>query len=326
MHNVAIVIPTIRETSIKTFLSVWENEFKKHHVIIVEDNPTKTFNLPPWVDHYSWEEIDRELGSDAWIISRRSAAIRSFGFLKAWQKKTKYVFTTDDDCLPEERFRNGGFLTEIVQRLETKWEADQWWDTLHGSIYQRGYPYSIRKQKQQTVMHHGMWSNIPDIDGKTQKKYPSFRTRPFTKVEKIPFGRFFPMSAANLAFRRELVPALYFLLMGQDNKGNKWPYERFDDVWAGLFCKRICDHLGWSISSGSPSVNHGRASNVDVNIEKEKAAMPVNEWLWEEVMRSGLNADSVLGCYKESALYIGRLGGYWKTLSKAMRIWISLFT
>ncbi len=78
--NVTICVPTIREDSIKTFLDAWKDEFASHTILVIEDNPTKTFKLEyPNVTHYSWKEIEDAVGTDNWIFPKRSSAIRSFG-------------------------------------------------------------------------------------------------------------------------------------------------------------------------------------------------------------------------------------------------------
>ncbi len=316
-----IVIPTIRENNINEFLSKWQHEFKGQDILIIEDNPTKTFNLPSWVAHFSWEDIDKELGKDSWIIPRRVAGIRSYGFLKAWQKKSQYILTLDDDCLPEKYEEK--FLSLVEKALETKWDSDQWWNTVKG-FYPRGYPYKIRKLKQETIIHHGLWSNIPDLDGITQKQNPNLRTEPFAKVEKVPFGKFYSMCSMNLSFKIKAVPMLYFLLMSEDRQGNKWEYDRFDDIWAGIFSKKIADHLGFAISSGAPSVIHTRASNVDTNIQKEKKGIEVNEWIWEKISKIKFHSNDLKGCYLEVAEEIENINPYFKKLSQAMKTWISL--
>lgn len=324
--KITVVVPTIRQSSITPFLAAWEKEFKQANVIVVEDNPRKSFILPKWVTHFCWEDIDKELGKDSWVISRRNAGIRSFGFLKAWKNGAKYIVTLDDDCLPEGSYPNGGFLEQIISRLNTKWDSDQWWNTTGGIFYPRGYPYKIRKIKQPTVIHHGLWSNIPDLDGITQKRLPNFRTKPFNGVEKVPFGKFFTMSTMNLAFKREITPVMYLLLMGENNRGKRWGYDRFDDIWAGLLVKKICDHLGLAISSGSPSVKHTRASNVDSNIEREKTGMIVNEWLWKKLESVNLRSSSTIGSYKELANFLEQMGdSYWGKLSDAMKIWVKFY-
>ena len=40
-----IVVPTIREAQIQRFLVEWEEEFAPHTVVVIEDNPEKTFRL-----------------------------------------------------------------------------------------------------------------------------------------------------------------------------------------------------------------------------------------------------------------------------------------
>jgi hypothetical protein len=129
----------------------------------------------------------------------------------------------------------------------------------------------------------------------------------------------------NLAFRPEMIPALYFLLMGRHRDGTAWPYDRFGDIWAGVFAKRIADHLGFAISSGAPSILHSRASNPEVNLQKETPGYPVNEVLWRRVDAVGLSAGTVAGCYKQIAEGLDLQGDYWATLKSAMKVWASLF-
>ena len=111
-------------------------------------------------------------------------------------------------------------------------------------VYPRGYPYGVRTQLEATVLHHGMWSNIPDFDAQTQQRLPDYRSPCSTRVDRVPYASFFPMSSMNLAFNRAAIPLLYFGLMGQSRSGRPWGYDRFDDIWAGLIVKKICDHQG----------------------------------------------------------------------------------
>jgi hypothetical protein len=129
----------------------------------------------------------------------------------------------------------------------------------------------------------------------------------------------------NLAFRPAMIPALYFLLMGKDREGNAWPYDRFGDIWAGVFAKKVADHLGFTISSGAPSILHSRASNPEANLVKETPGYPVNEVLWRRVDAIRLCADTVVGCYEQIAESLDLQGDYWATLKSAMRVWASLF-
>jgi hypothetical protein len=319
-----IVVPTIREPSITRFLELWEPEFRGHRVIVVEDNPYTTFTLPAWVEHYCWVDIDAQLQDRAWIIPRRSDCVRSFGYYLAAQSPCDFVVTLDDDCYPEESY-TPSFLELVRAALEKRWKDDRWWNTMDGPVLPRGYPYEIRERRLETVVHHGMWSNVPDLDARTQLRLPDHRTPRSIRVERVPHGSFFPMCGMNLAFRPGMIPALYFLLMGKDTHGGGWPYDRFGDIWAGLFVKKVADHLGFAISSGRPSIFHSRASNPEVNLQKETPGYPVNEALWRKIAAVGLTAETVAGCYQELADKLDMEGEYWATLRSAMKAWASLF-
>lgn len=319
-----VVVPTIREPSIRRFLELWEPEFRDQRVIVVEDNPEKTFALPTWVEHYCWDDIDRHLLDRAWIIPRRTDCVRSFGYYLAAQAPCDFVVTLDDDCYPEGTY-DPSFLCLVAEALDKQWDDDRWWNTLDGPVLPRGYPYEIRRQKLETVVHHGMWSNVPDLDARTQLRLPDYRTQPASIVQRVPHGRFFPMCGMNLAFRPGMIPALYFLLMGKDHRQTAWPYDRFGDIWAGVFVKKVADHLGLAISSGGPSIFHSRASNPEVNLQKETPGYPVNEVLWRKVEAIGLSAKTVAGCYEEIAENLDMDGDYWTELRSAMKVWAALF-
>jgi hypothetical protein len=61
-------------------------------------------------------------------------------------------------------------------------------------------------------------------------------------------------------------------------------YNRFGDIWAGLFAKRVLDAEGSvMVINGEASVRHERASNPIVNMTREGPGIPVNEGLWDEL-------------------------------------------
>lgn len=315
-----IVIPTIRDLS---FLEDWRQEFQPHKIIVCEDRPTKEVQLPAGfrVDHYSWQEIDAELGSHSWIIPRYNASVRSFGYWKAVQEKPDMIVTIDDDCYPIANGRrkgNGstGFLAAHWRNLQSTvtlgWERT-------ADFYTRGFPYAVRDSAP-VVISHGLWCGIPDLDAPTQLVTPHLQVPESPGVKVIPRGTFFPMSGMNLAFRPQVAPAMYFLLMGRD-----WPYDRFDDIWAGVLAKKVCDHLGLAVSSGEPTVDHRRASNVFKNLQKEAAGIEANEYFWQAVDSIQLEGRSVRACYKELAEKLPLEGEYWDKLREAMALWADLF-
>jgi len=338
--EVSVVVPTIRESSILRFLNEWRKIFEKENVnlIIIEDNPQKTFNIPSntykfTINHYSWEDIEIDLGEDSWIIPRRTSAIKSYGFWKAYQKKADLIIALDDDCYPIENYIKNfqkGNLIQIYKKnlFENKFKELSWFSTIN-KIKPRGLPYKNLEriiQSKEIILNHGLWANIPDLDAKTQlslKKIPKIEKYFLNQL--IPLGKYFPMCGMNLGWKKDLTPTMYFLLMGKDKNEKSWGFDRFDDIWAGIFTKKICDHLGYRIISGYPVVWHDRASDPYKNLKKEKSGMKVNEYLWQEVDKIKLTKGSFKECYRELAEKLNIKNEYFKKLKKAMIMWSELF-
>ncbi|MBE7558807.1 hypothetical protein HS125_07610 [bacterium] len=269
-----IVVPTIRHESIKSFISAWKDQFAPELIFVVEDNPEPTFDIDaPNVRHFSWRDIETDLGKKAWIIPRRTDCVRSYGYYRAWLEKPDVIITLADDCYPLEE----DFVTRHRAALGER-QPDHAWVSTGRGVLPRGVPYFNHERRWPVALNHGLWKGIPDFDAVTQ--LASERTRlEFEPIQQIiPVGKYFPMCGMNVAFRPEAVPALYFLLMGRD-----YEYDRFGDIWCGVIFKKICDHLGYAVASGSPIIAHQRASNVWANLAKESPGLPVNErfgWLW----------------------------------------------
>jgi len=314
---IAIVVPTVRQNNITQFLQRWEEEFKECTIIVIEDNPEPSFELKGKnLLHFSWTEIDKELGKDAWIIPRRTDCIRSFGYYKAYQLGADIIITLDDDCYP---IPGSQFIKKHLEALNTPAESKAWVSTGNG-LLPRGMPYFNLNRSVECVINHGLWTNVPDFDAVTQLVNSRLKLVFEPVNQTIPRGMYFPMCGMNVAFKRKIVPAMYFLLMGKD-----WPFDRFGDIWAGLFVKKICDHLGYGVKSGEPLVEHQRASNVWVNLRKELPGYEVNETLWQVIDSIVLTKETVEECYKELAEKLPLNGDYWDKLKRAMVIWSELF-
>ncbi len=114
--------------------------------------------------------------------------------------------------------------------------------------------------------------------------------------------------------------------MGKDPDDVSWGYDRYDDIWAGVFVKKILDHLGLAVVNGSPFVEHRKASDPAVNLIKEKEGMLENETLWKDVSRVSLSSTTILDSFEE-LLDAGffKKSEYFLRLQKAMKIWATLF-
>src|SRR5690348_13373121 len=112
------------------FLEEWRQEFESPdvHVLIVEDKPNRQTEIPFWLMEkqgngsfsiYTHKDIDKELGKDAWVISRGTSAVRSYGLYKAWQLKPDMIITLDNDCFPNLKMSFDYFVYGHWRTLET---------------------------------------------------------------------------------------------------------------------------------------------------------------------------------------------------------------
>lgn len=338
--KIALVVPSIRKDSFERFCDEWRpmGLFDSADLLLIEDNPTKTFEIPSlwdhalggFCDHFAWDDIDRYDWS--WIIPRRSDTIRSFGYWLAWKNGYDYLMTLDDDCYPAD-----GYEKLVDWHLKMLDDRTRWFNTLN-NVTPRGIPYKNLGHRP-VYVNHGLWQGVLDYDAPHQLVDP--RQETYTHDNRIvPQSAYFPFCGMNWMCRREAIPLTYHLLMGRkcddfspksDSSLIKLPYDRFGDIWAGIIMKRICDHLGWSVSSGTPYIHHDRASNPFTNLRKEANGIETNEWFWEKIDAVTLDKDddTPVKCYQRIAKCVsqfkGEHGKYWSDLGIAMLGWSELF-
>ena len=97
------------------------------------------------------------------------------------------------------------------------------------------------------------------------------------------------MCGMNLAFKRKLLPYLYWAPMGP-----KVGIDRFADIWAGICAKREMDKRKWAVMTGYAKVKHEKISNVLVNLVKESRGIFLNESFW-----LGIEEDPYFKLYEE---------------------------
>lgn len=335
-----VVIATIRRDCLERFLAEWRDAFARAaaRVIVVEDQPQRTFAIDPAshpfsVAHYAWSDIEEDLGSSAWILPRRTSAIKSYGFWKAYEEGAEWILALDDDCYPATRKLEGFPVEPLIERhaanlFERRHSEASWASSTRG-LRPRGLPYEATTREvlpERIWLSHGLWANVPDVDGETQLGLSDFpHVSEYFVEQLIPRGVFFPMCGMNLAWKRPLTPAMFFMLMGADAQGASWGYHRFDDIWAGLFAKKILDHLGYRAYSGHPVVWHDRASDAATNAEREAPGRDAHEHLSVAVDGIELRGTTVVECYLELAERLPMEGPYWDRLREAMRLWGGLF-
>lgn len=320
MNNVAIVVPTIREYNIKEFVKRWSFTVP---LIIVEDNPEPTFDLDI-EHHYSWQDIEKDLGSESWIIPRRSDCVRSYGYLKAYQAGYEYIITLDDDCYPVKHINAEQYITKHIANLSDYSFEDRWVSTLENPI-PRGYPYGNVCTDRPIKISHGLWQNVIDYDSISQLVFNRYPQEVKYRFGVIGHNKYYPMCGMNLAWKADITSIMYFLLMGQNTLGEYYKYDRFGDIWCGILSKKILDHLDGAVFSGDPLVWHDRASNVWSNYRKEYTGILQNEEFWKKVDEVKLTKSTYKECYKELAENLALDGHYWNLTKRAMCLWSELF-
>lgn len=307
-----LVVPTIRKQNISDFLKYWGHE--NWQIIIIEDNPTKTLEFPSEIIHLCWEDLHQHVGRNHIVFSRQDSGIRSFGFWLAHHMGADYIFTLDDDCLP---LPNVSFIEEHIGCLEG---TSRWTESVPG-YRTRGLPYKNQGVLKNVVLNVGLWEGVPDFDAiQTLGKADPVQLPSVNRI--IARGQYFPMCGMNMCFKREACPLMYFPLMGLNQ-----PYRRFDDIWAGIIMKKVCDHLNLLVSVGKPFIYHSKASDPMTNLVKEAPGIAANETFWETIDEIELTSNDPKWCMNEMGVKLleHSKSEYMSTLGASLCSWANLF-
>lgn len=316
-----LVVPSNRADMLARFLNAWRQVDHPgwDTVCVIEDGPTRSFDVKADL-HVSWAEIEKVVGDDAWVFSRRDSAVRCFGLLLGYHFEAEAVLTLDDDCLPDRGRDPHGRI--FAQHLRAMDGHRRWVSSVPGQRT-RGLPYRDLGRLDNVMANVGLWSVVADWDAVQSVLGPpegSFEPPAGNWV--VPRGQYVPVCGMNLCVRHEALPLFYFPPMGEGQ-----PYRRFDDIWAGVIAKRLLDHLGWHLSVGEPFVRHLRASDPFDNLVKEAPGIKANETFYRVVDEVPLTTGQ-----KDPVLLVGELGSglevhhdpYIRKLGQALQVWSRL--
>lgn len=254
------------------------------------------------------------------VIPEKCHAETSFGFLIAWEEDADVIIEVDDDV----RLGNQYFIENHLSNLYrteglTILSGGKWYNTMANLklssddfIFPRGHPYDIVTRSRDykltagspdCVLNMGVWSGYPDLDALTLLYNGGLDGRCNIKTttyieEKLIIGRgtYFAVCSMNTSFRRKVIPAFYQLYM------RYMEIDRFDDIWSGIFLKKIADHLGDNICLGKPIVIHDkRPRDTWKDLRAEFEGMIINESLWRIVDAVQLNGNDYYESYGELA-------------------------
>lgn len=257
---IAVVVPSIRKECMDKFMDAWYDLFDKHDVTLIVvwdgDNPRIEVDTKP---------VDFKYPKD--LIFNKNDGVRNIGFYYIAKNlpDVEYIITLDDDVKPI-----GDTIQDHIDALNMKVPVS-WMNT--ADKYMRGVPYKVRDEAE-VVLSHGVWQGVKDWDAPTQLVLGN-RDVEFYKGA-IPKGVYYPMCGMNIAFKRKMLPYMYYAPMGY-----KVGMDRFADIWLGITSKRVIDEKGWAVVTGYAEVLHERASNVWKNLQKEAKGLELNETFWE---------------------------------------------
>jgi hypothetical protein len=80
----------------------------------------------------------------------------------------------------------------------------------------------------------------------------------------------------NVGFKRKMLPYMY-----QAPPAPELHIGRTDDIFCGIWAKRVIDQNGWAAVTGYATVIHERESNVYKNLQQEALTIELMEGLWQ---------------------------------------------
>jgi len=263
--KIAVCVPTHREELYnKTFIPAWSDLFKKHDVMLLT-----TFDADKAEDIRLNElgTAKQIMGKNVDLIYPRNAGHKMVAYYYIWKNlpDIEYIINLDDDVTPI-----GDPIEDHVRALQMRVPIS--WMAV-ADLYTRGVPYGVR-QEAEVVLSHGVWDGVPDIDAPTQLIIGDKPTINYYKMA-IPKGVFYPMSEMNIAFKRKLIPYMYYAPTCDGVYGA-------DDIWAGIESKKVIDKKGWAVVTGFSRVYHERASNKFDILIKQGKFLKFNETYWKK--------------------------------------------
>ncbi|KAH7285015.1 hypothetical protein KP509_33G007800 [Ceratopteris richardii] len=335
--DVVIAVSTTNELS--SFLDSWRPILSLYHIVIVAPS-TEAVQVPDGFSHrlYTYHDIELTVPSSdlASALTTSPHASRSFGFLVSTKR---YIFTLDTDCSPAKDPVTGSLIDPVARHLQNLKQNSTpfFFNTLYdpyrdGTDFVRGYPFSLREGVPSAISH-GLWLNVPDLDAPTRIVKPHLLNRSYVDaVLTVPKGSLLPMSSINLAFDRKYVGAAMFF--GLRSLSGSTRYAAFDDIWAGLCSKAICDHLGLGVKSGLPYVWRNESTSARALEALQHVPQGV-QWLerllpFFQSLRFPRTAVTVQDCYLEIAKQIkdGKLNSldpWFQHVGGLMESWIQIW-
>ncbi len=249
----------------------------------------------------------------------------SIAFYKAYKRGADFILCVNSDCIPTTE--NDGIIYESAEsfldsHLSALTKKSRWFNPLN-NFRAMGLPYNNVGSWKRNIINHGLCTNdlmVDSITGLSNKK--SLKEQFSFDNRIVPFGIYFPMSMNNICIKREASVLMY-----------KFPNHKYADIFAGIIAKKICDHAGYTISSGTPYVRReSQSKNSIMSLTDESQDMVINEKFWEYVDFASLgSSNNLVECYYNMGEYISSFNDIpewtdsFKNYGNYMKQWAELF-
>jgi hypothetical protein len=350
---VIVVIPSSRSLSLDYLEPLIESGAR---FVVVDDSRGSISLDHPRFEVYNWNDQERLLGDLRIAIPRKNGACRDFGFYIAWKNSDpgEIIIALDDDCLVGEAFPSqveaalGQGTRPLASGTGRHFNVLDCYSNLEQGLFPRGFPYSARIDYQtwafeqeisgEVTFNLGLWTEFLDVNAIDKLQGPRY-SYPEAELSHrsvvVPGGVLVSVCSMNMHFRRELIPAVYQLLMHIEVMPG-WVIDRYGDIWGGFILKTLMDLKGEQMAVGAPMIRHLKEGSFQRNVWQEHLCHLVNDEFIEllERIRSRIQPGDYLDMMSQLAELLPReiegcsaiMRRYLEQQVPALRAWVRLLS
>lgn len=291
-------------------------------------------------------------GAPEFFVPVDSDNRRNLGYAIAWADGHDVIVSIDDDNIPlsPEFFDEHGVVDQDAVSTTSVSSSTGWFNCCEmllcepNGIYPRGFPYNKRtpavvETQEVTVpvaINAGLWLGDPDVDALTRIVLSPEVLQPASDPLVLAADTYCPVNSQNTAVRHAAIAAYYFPRMG--NVVDGLTFDRFGDIFSGVFVQACAKHLGHAVRFGGPYVRHDRNEHdllADLRSELPGIALmdDLSDWLCDAELDGSTYAEaySSLSYLLDEAVegFRGRpwtpaARGFFHQMTYAMRTWLGI--
>jgi hypothetical protein len=285
------------------------------------------------------------------LVPYNSDNRRNIGYLMAAEQGADILAAVDDDnfVMDDDWYAGHAHLGKR-QSFKTVTPPNGWFNPCGlidydppRTIYARGYPYNKRWTPNESaaatsegrpVMNGGMWLREPDVDSLTRLSQPVAGVRVNETCVMLARGVMAPINTQNTTFHRDVVPAFYFVPVGDPIGGVAC--DRYGDIWAGFFAEKVIAHLDDRVTFGEPACDHRRnVHRLLQDLEVEMWSVVLTDQLADHLAGWTLTGKTYGEAYVELAgllekaewkhrTHAAAMKAFFGRMAHAMHVWVDV--